>query len=71
MVYIKDKLEDILFSIIQNLPERFLSPSLMDWLDKYITKRTTELHHQITKSKWQQSELEATLSKIKKSEDKK
>lgn len=71
MVHIKDKLEDILFSIIQNLPERFISPSLMDWLDKYIIKRTAELHHQITKSKWQQSELESTLSKIKKSEDKK
>lgn len=43
----------------------------MDWLDKYITKRTAELHHQITKSKWQQSDLESTLSKMKQQEDKK
>lgn len=36
----------------------------MDWLERYIDKRTAELHHQITKSKWQQSDLESTLSKL-------
>ena len=36
----------------------------MDWLDKYISKRTAELQHQITKSKWQQADLESTLSKL-------
>lgn len=46
------------------LPERFLSPILMDWLDKYISKRTAELQHQITKSKWQQTDLESILSKL-------
>lgn len=36
----------------------------MDWLERYINKRTAELHQQITKSKWQQSNLESTLTKL-------
>ncbi len=34
-----------MFSIIQKSPEKFISNSLMNWMDKYTTKRINQLKH--------------------------
>jgi len=59
------RLEDIMFSIIQKLPERFIPHWLMNWLDRYTTKRISRLQQQIIKQRWQQDTLEKTISNIR------
>lgn len=58
------KLEDIIFSIFQKLPERFIPHWLMNWLNHYTDKRIRELQQQIIKDRWRQDALERTLSNI-------
>lgn len=41
------KIEDIVFSIITKIPEKFIPTVLMDWLDQYTTKRMNELDQQL------------------------
>lgn len=59
------KLEDLLFSIIQKLPEKLIPLPLMDWLDRYTTKRISQLQQQIIKQRWQQDTLEKAVSDIR------
>lgn len=59
------KAEDILFSIIQKLPEKLIPPSLMNWLDRYTTKRISQLQQQIIKQRWRQDALEKAVSDIR------
>jgi len=54
-----------MFSIIQKLPERFIPHWLMNWLDRYTTKRISRLQQQIIKQRWQQDTLEKTISNIR------
>lgn len=56
--------EDIAFSIIQKLPERFIPKWLMEWLTHHMDKRIQELQQQIIKDRWRQDALERTLSNI-------
>ena len=56
--------EDIVFSLIQKLPERFIPKWLMEWLTHYTDKRIQELKQQIIKDRWRQDALERTLSDI-------
>ena len=58
------KLEDLMFSIFQKLPERFIPQWLMEWLTHYMDKRIQELKQQIIKDRWRQDALERTLSNI-------
>lgn len=37
---------------------------IINWMDKYTSKRLTELKQQITHSKWQTMELEKTVENI-------
>lgn len=41
-----NKAEDILFSIIQRIPEKYIPHWLMDWLERYLDKRISELKQQ-------------------------
>lgn len=59
------KLEDLLFSIIQKLPEKLIPSSLMNWLDRYTTKRIAQLQQEIIRQRWQQDTLEKAVSKIR------
>lgn len=61
---IHDKSEDILFSIIQKLPEKFIPAFLMDWMEHYTSKRITELKQQIIRDRWHTIELEKAVENI-------
>ena len=61
---IHSKLEDILFSIIQKLPERFIPLPLMDWLDRYLDKRINELKQETIKMTWQNMYLQEAVNDI-------
>ena len=59
------RLEDLLFSIIQKLPERFIPHWLMDWLERYLDKRIRELKQQSTKMTWQNMYLQEAVDNIR------
>lgn len=68
---VHDKSEDILFSIIQKLPESLIPSPIMEWLDSYITKRTRRLQEEIIHKQWQQIYLEKAIEEIHEKQDKK
>lgn len=59
-----DTLEDILFSIIQKLPESLIPSPIMEWLDRYTTKRTQQLQQETLRQQWQQIYLEKAVEEI-------
>lgn len=59
-----DTLEDILFSIVQKLPESLIPSFLMTWLDRYTTKRTQQLQQEIIRRQWEQIYLEKAIGEI-------
>lgn len=58
------RLEDILFSIIQKLPERFIPCWLMNWLSRYLDKRISELKQESIKMTWQNMYLQDAVAEI-------
>lgn len=60
-----DHTENILFWIIQRMPERFIPNFLMDWLDRYTSKRIAQLKQQIIKDNWKEVGLEKALDDIR------
>ena len=58
------KLEDIAFSIIQKLPEKFIPQRLMNRLEKYLDKRIIELKQQSIKMTWHNMYLQNSLTEI-------
>ena len=60
------KLEDLLFKIIMKLPDRFIPSSLMDWLDRYTTKRINQLKQQNIKQTWRNLYLQKAVDDISK-----
>ncbi len=63
-------LEDLAFSIILKLPNRFTPCWLMYWFNNYADRRIQELQQQIIKNKWEQAALEKALSDIHAQQDK-
>ena len=61
------KLEDIMFSIIQKLPEKFIPHFLMEWLNRYLDKRITELKQQTIKQTWRKMQLQNYVDNFKNS----
>ena len=59
------KLEDLLFSIIQKLPEKLIPSPLMNWLSRYLDKRINELKQQFIKMTWQNMYLQEAVSEIR------
>jgi len=59
------RLEDILFSIIQRIPERFIPSPIMNWLDRYLDKRIRELKQQTIKQAWQNMYLQSAVDDIR------
>lgn len=61
-----NQIEDIIFFIISKLPEKWIPHFLMEWLDRYTTKRIAELKHQIIKDNWRTVALEKIVDDISK-----
>lgn len=62
------KSEDLLFSIVQKLPESFTPPFLMNWLESYLDKRTQKLQAEIIRQQWQQIYLKKAIEEIRSSQ---
>ena len=61
---IHSRLEDMMFSIIQKLPEKMIPHSVMDWMEHYTNKRLSELKQQIIRNRWYTIELEKAVDNI-------
>ena len=59
-----NKLEDLIFSIIQKLPERLISHRLMDWMEQYLNKRISQLQQETIKQNWKNIYLQKAVSEI-------
>lgn len=57
--------ENLMFAIIQKIPERFIPKFLLRWLDRYTTKRISELKQQIIQDRWKEMELEKAVNDIR------
>ena len=58
------KLEDILFSIIQKLPENLIPSPLINWLDRYLDKSISELKQETIKMTWKNMYLQEAVDDI-------
>lgn len=56
--------EDLLFSLIMRLPEKFIPSTLMEWLDRYTTKRIRQLKMQNVKQTWRNVYLQKAVDDI-------
>ena len=61
---IHSQLEDISFSIIQKLPEKFIPQWLMNRIEKYLDKRIIELKQQSIKMTWRNMYLQSATNEI-------
>lgn len=61
------RLENITFSIIQKLPEKFIPQWLMSRLEKYLDKRISELTQQSIQMTWRNMYLQNAVNDIRKS----
>lgn len=59
------KLEDIAFSIIQRIPDKFISHRLMNWLERYLDKRISELKQESIKMTWRNMYLQNSMTEIR------
>ena len=46
------KLEDLFFNLIMKLPEKLIPKSLMEWMNKYLTRRVQQLKQETIKQTW-------------------
>ena len=60
------KLENLFFKIIMKLPDRFVPSALMNWLDRYTTKRINQLKQQNIKNTWRNLYLQSAVDDISK-----
>lgn len=61
---IYDRLEDLIFAIIQKIPEKHIPSSFMKWMERYTNKRLSELQSQIIRNRWHTVELEKVVDNI-------
>lgn len=62
---IKSKMEDLLFSIIELLPEKLIPKFVMEWVSKYIDKRTAELKKEQIQANWKKVYTEKAVEELK------
>ena len=58
------RLEDIAFSIIQQIPDKFIPHWLMNWLEKYLDRRISELKQESIKMTWRNMYLQSATNEI-------
>jgi len=63
------RLEDMMFSIIQRIPEKFLPHWFMNWFEKYLDKRINELKQESIKMTWKNMYLQSAVDDIKNSDN--
>ena len=56
--------EDLLFRLIMKLPEKYIPSVLMEWLDRYTTKRIQQLELQKVKQTWRNVYLQKVVDDI-------
>ena len=61
---IHSKVEDMLFSILQHTPDKFIPTFLMRWFEKYTNKRLAQLKSDVIRKRWKTIELEKAIDKI-------
>ncbi len=61
-----NKFEDLLFSLIQKIPERFIPSLLMCWLDRYTDRQINQLEQEQIKATWKKMYLEKAVKQIHK-----
>jgi len=61
-----NRLEDLLFKLIMKLPDNIIPSSLMEWLDRYTTKRINQLKQQNIKQTWKNLYLKKAVDDISK-----
>ena len=59
-----NKAEDILFTIITKVPERFIPSPIMQWLSRYLDKRLNELKQESIKQTWKNMTLQTAVDEI-------
>ena len=57
-------MEDMMFSVIEHIPERFIPHFLMEWLDRYTTKRLNKLKQESVRQTWRNICLEDAVNEI-------
>ena len=62
--YCHSKIEDMIFFAIMKLPEKFIPQWLMNRLDKYTTKRISQLKQQTIHDAWRKMYLEKAADEI-------
>jgi hypothetical protein len=63
---LNNRLEDLFFKLIMKLPDNIIPTVLMEWLDRYTTKRINQLKQESIKTTWKILYLEKTLDDISK-----
>ena len=58
------RLENIAFSIVQRIPEKFIPQWLMNRLEKYLDKRISELKQESIKMLWRNMYLQSATNEI-------
>ena len=58
------KLEDLCFNIIMKIPDRLIPSALMNWIDRYTTKRINQLKQQNIKNTWKNMYLQKAVDEI-------
>lgn len=64
---IHSKLENVAFSVIQRIPEKYIPHRLMNWLERYLDKRIMELKQESIKMTWRNVYLQNAVDEIRKS----
>lgn len=59
-----NKLEDLIFSIVQKLPERLIPHQLMEWIERYLNKRISQLQQETIKQNWKNVYLQKAVTEI-------
>ena len=61
---VHSKLEDLMFSIIKRLPDSMIPSFMIDWIDRYLTKRINQLKQENVRQAWRNMYLENALDEI-------
>lgn len=62
---IKSKSEDILFTLIEKVPDGLIPLFIMSWLSHYLDNQISKLNQQVVQERWKTVELEQLYRDIK------
>jgi REP element-mobilizing transposase RayT len=65
------KAEDLMYNIILKIPERFIPAPIMEWLNRYTTKRINQLKQETIRQTWRKLYLQQALDEISQRQTKK